>query len=128
MTDVFGEGSSFMVEERITPAEDDDEVGWEADSDAPAVGSPAKFDEPWSPQSLGNASAGPVDGSSSPVATAERLLQRAQGMEGDYEDELVDEGEMPRPITERIPGPPLVMPWEAVSREFCRVLRSDCMY
>ncbi|KAL1725595.1 hypothetical protein EV714DRAFT_221022 [Schizophyllum commune] len=113
LTDVFDEGSSFMVGERITPA-DDDEVGWDADSDAPAVGSPAKFDESWSPQSLGNASAGPVDGSSSPVVTAERLLQRAQGMEDD-EDELVDEDEMPRPVLERIPGPPLVMPWEAVS-------------
>ncbi|KAL1712488.1 hypothetical protein EV715DRAFT_213551 [Schizophyllum commune] len=115
VTDVFDEGSSFMVEERITPAEDGDEVGWDADSDAPAVGSPAKFDESWSPQSLGNASAGLADGSSSPVATAERLFQRAQGMEGDYEDELVDEDEMPRPVLERIPGPPLVMPWEAVS-------------
>ncbi|KAL1702822.1 hypothetical protein EV121DRAFT_281602 [Schizophyllum commune] len=112
--DVFDEGSSIMVEEMCTPAEDDDEVGWDADSDAPAVGSPAKFDESWSPQSLGNASAGPVDGSSSPVVTEERLLQRAQGMEED-EDELVDEDEVPRPITERIPGPPLVMPWEAVS-------------
>ena len=116
-----------MVGERITPA-DEDEVGWDADSDAPAVGSPAKFDESWSPQSFGNASAGPVDGSSSPVVTTERLLQRAQEMAGDYEDELVDEDEMPRPVLERIPGPPLVMPWEAVSREFCGFLRSDCMY
>ena len=38
MTDVFDEGSFFMVEERITPA-DEDEAGWDADSDAPAVGS-----------------------------------------------------------------------------------------
>ncbi|KAL1759850.1 hypothetical protein FB107DRAFT_204177 [Schizophyllum commune] len=114
VTDVFDEDSSFVVGETFTPAEDDDEVGWDADSDAPAVGSPAKFDGSWSPQSLGNASAGPVDGSSSPVVTAERLLQRAQGMEDD-EDELVDEDEMPRPVLERIPGPPLVMPWEAVS-------------
>ena len=88
-----------MVEETLTPAEDDDEVGWDADSDAPAVGSPAKFDESWSPQSLGNASAGPVDGSSSPVATAERLLQRAQGMEDD-EDELVEEDENEEMIRE----------------------------
>ena len=117
-----------MVGEMLTPAEDDDEVGWDADSDAPAVGSPAKFDESWSPQSLRNASAGLADGSSSPVVTAERLLQRAQGMEGDYEDELVDEDEMPLPITERIPGPPLVMPWEAVSRGFCGFLGSDCTY
>ncbi|KAL1658308.1 hypothetical protein GGF50DRAFT_67496 [Schizophyllum commune] len=112
--DVFDEGSSIMVEEMCTPAADEDEVGWDADSDAPAVGSPAKFDESWSPQSLGNASAGLEDGSSSPVVTAERLLQRAQGMEED-EDELVDEEDVPRPITERISGPPLVMPWEAVS-------------
>ncbi|KAI4525644.1 hypothetical protein K525DRAFT_191049 [Schizophyllum commune Loenen D] len=112
--DVFDEGSSIMVEEMFTPAADEDEVGWDTDSDAPAVGSPAKFGESWSPQSLGNASAGLEDGSSSPVVTAERLLQRAQGMEED-EDELVDEEDVPRPITERISGPPLVMPWEAVS-------------
>ncbi|KAI5824560.1 hypothetical protein K523DRAFT_343122 [Schizophyllum commune Tattone D] len=112
--DVFDEGSSIMVEEMCTPAADDDEVGWDADSDAPAVSSPAKFDGSWSPQSLGNASAGLADGSSSPVVTAERLLQRAQGMEED-EDELVDEEDVSRPILTRIPGPPLVMPWEAVS-------------
>ncbi|KAL1674688.1 hypothetical protein EV122DRAFT_293247 [Schizophyllum commune] len=111
--DVFDEGSSIMVEETSMPA-DEDEVGWDADSDAPAVGSPANFDGSWSPQSLGTALAGLTDGSSSPVVTAERLLQRAQGMEED-EDELVDEDEVPRPILERIPGPPLVMPWEAVS-------------
>uniref|UniRef100_D8QAI4 Uncharacterized protein n=1 Tax=Schizophyllum commune (strain H4-8 / FGSC 9210) TaxID=578458 RepID=D8QAI4_SCHCM len=115
-SDVFDEGSSFIVEEMLAPADDDDgeAVGWDADSDAPAVGSPARFEETWSPQSLGHASAGLVEGSSSPVVTAERLLQRAQGLEDD-EVEWADENEVPRPMLERIPGPPLIMPWEAVS-------------